>query len=193
MRVGLVLFALTSLGVALSPTTDVLVAARALQGVAGAVLVPGSLALLRTAFDDDAERRRAVATWITGANGATLVGPLVGALLVDLVSWRAVFMLNVPILAVAFAACRTLPESRDPRPRSLDRAGAALGVAAVGLPVYALIEAPHRGVDERVGCALLLGVAAAVASWSSSGAPPTRCCRSACSGRAPSRCSTSTR
>ena len=106
---GLVGFGLASLLCGLAPNLEALVAFRVLQGVAGALLVPGSLALINIAFEGS-ERARAFGIWTAASSATTLLGPLVGGLLVDGVSWRAVFFINVPLVLVALYA--TLATSR---------------------------------------------------------------------------------
>jgi len=146
--VGLVGFMLASGACGLAPSAGTLIGARAIQGVAAALLVPGSLALLSSTFAP-ADRSRAVGSWSALATLASAAGPFVGGYLVDAASWRWVFLLNVPLVAVAVAV--TLARVPEPvaaraagiaRPR-LDIAGAAVAVAGLGLVVFPLIEA-HR-------------------------------------------------
>jgi EmrB/QacA subfamily drug resistance transporter len=138
--VGLVGFAAASLLCGLAPTTGALVAARALQGVAGALLVPGSLAIISATFHPD-DRSRAVGAWSGLAGVTSAIGPFLGGWLVDAVSWRLVFLINLPLTAVAvWIAVRHVPETRDEgagRPDLLGAATASAGLAAV---TYALIE-----------------------------------------------------
>jgi MFS family permease len=100
LMVGVFLFAATSLICAIAPSAVVLVAARALQGVAGAVLVPASLALLTATYDDETERGAAVGSWTAWTGVAFIIGPLAGGTIVDAISWRGVFAINIPIAAV---------------------------------------------------------------------------------------------
>src|SRR5690606_13156081 len=94
IRIGLIAFGVTSLAIALAPTATVLIIARLLQGAAGALLVPSSLALIMTHFAGPA-RARAIGTWTAMTSGAMVVGPVLGGLFVDLASWRWVFVINV--------------------------------------------------------------------------------------------------
>lgn len=162
--VGVVWFAVASAlcGVAQDVTT--LVVARALQGIGGALLTPGSLALIQASFHPD-ERARAIGAWSGLAGVSTAVGPLVGGYLVDAVSWRWVFLINVPLaLAVVLASLRCVPESRDPSSRgAFDVPGAALAAFGLGAVTYALIEAPDRGgTSPHVLVAGAFGVASLV-------------------------------
>ncbi|MFI2371946.1 MFS transporter [Streptomyces sp. NPDC018833] len=139
---GVVWFAIGSLLCGLAPNGGVLVAARALQGVGGALLTPGSLALIQGSFHPD-DRARAVGLWSGLGGVAAAVGPFVGGWLADGPGWRWVFLLNVPLAALCVpVALRHVPESRDPRAAGrFDVLGAVLGAAALGLVTYALIDA----------------------------------------------------
>ncbi|WP_308120519.1 MFS transporter [Streptomyces bambusae] len=159
---GVVWFAAASLLCGLAPNEGVLIAARALQGVGGALLTPGSLALIQGSLHEE-DRARAVGLWSGLGGVGAAVGPFVGGWLVDGPGWRWVFLLNVPVAAVCVPiALRHVPESRDPQARGrFDVAGAALGAASLGLVTYALIEA-RTATWWVVGAAVagvLLGVA----------------------------------
>lgn len=138
---GLGLFTTASVLCGVAPTTEALVAARALQGVGGALLVPGSLALLSATIHPD-DRARAVGAWsgLTGVSSA--IGPLLGGWLVDHASWRWAFLLNVPLAAVVLVVLRGVPESIDAEaPRHLDVPGAASVAAGLALLAAGLIGA----------------------------------------------------
>ncbi|WP_329384126.1 MFS transporter [Streptomyces sp. NBC_01716] len=137
---GIVWFALGSLMCGLAPTAEVLIVARALQGVGGALLVPGSLALIQASFHPD-DRARAVGLWSGLGGVGAAVGPFLGGWLVDGPGWRWIFLLNVPLAAVcAPVALRHVPESKDPAAHGrFDVGGAVLGAVALGLVTYALI------------------------------------------------------
>ncbi|MFI5617049.1 MFS transporter [Streptomyces sp. NPDC051567] len=139
---GVVWFAVGSLLCGLAPNAGVLVASRALQGVGGALLTPGSLALIQASIRAG-DRSRAVGLWSGLGGVGAAVGPFLGGWLVDGPGWRWVFLLNVPVAALCVpVALRHVPESRDPQARGrFDVAGAALGAAALALLTYALIEA----------------------------------------------------
>ncbi|MHA7210331.1 DHA2 family efflux MFS transporter permease subunit [Arthrobacter sp. MDT1-65] len=162
---GVVWFAVASLLCGLAPDAGLLVAARALQGVGGALLTPGSLAILQAGFSGE-DRARAIGAWSGLGGVATAIGPFLGGWLVESVSWRWVFLLNVPIAAVVvWIAGRHVPETRDADATGrLDVAGAVLGALALAGTTYALIEAPARGSGApAVLAAAILGLVAAVA------------------------------
>ncbi|MFD3661314.1 MFS transporter [Streptomyces sp. NPDC058659] len=138
--IGVVWFALASLLCGLAPNAEILIAARALQGVGGALLTPGSLALIQASFHED-DRAKAVGLWSGFGGVGAAVGPFVGGWLVDGPGWRWVFLLNVPLAALCVpVALRHVPESRDETAHGrFDVLGAVLGAAALGLVTYALI------------------------------------------------------
>ncbi|MFH0131755.1 MFS transporter [Variovorax sp. VaC1] len=143
--IGVGIFALSSVACALSATVHQLIAARAAQGIGGALLVPGSLALISAAFPEK-ERGKAIGTW-SGFSGITAaVGPVLGGFLVDHFSWTWAFLINVPMaLLVLWIVWRHVPESRGASARGgLDLWGALLATAALGGIVYAFIEAPTQ-------------------------------------------------
>ncbi|SED05971.1 MFS transporter [Streptomyces sp. TLI_105] len=140
--IGVVWFAAASLLCGLAPNAGVLIGARALQGVGGALLTPGSLALIQASFHED-DRARAVGLWSGFGGVGAAIGPFVGGWLVDGPGWRWVFLLNVPLAAVCVpVALRHVPESRDETAHGrFDVLGAVLGAAALALVTYALIGA----------------------------------------------------
>ncbi|NBM16870.1 MFS transporter [Streptomyces sp. GC420] len=140
--IGVVWFAVASLLCGLATNAAVLIAARALQGVGGALLTPGSLALIQASFHPD-DRAKAVGLWSGLGGVGAAVGPFLGGWLVDGPGWRWVFLLNVPLAALCVpVALKHVPESRDPRQRGrFDVLGAFLGAAALALVTYALIDA----------------------------------------------------
>lgn len=161
--VGVAWFAAASLLCGLAQTPGQLIAARALQGVGGALLTPGSLALIQSSFRS-ADRAPAIGVWSSLSGVAGLVGPFLGGALIDLVSWRLVFLLNVPLaLLVVVVAGRRVPESRDPGPHGrFDVLGAVLGAVALGALTYALITAGARGGTDVVLAAVLAVVTGAL-------------------------------
>ncbi|MGW2746994.1 MFS transporter [Streptomyces sp. NPDC001450] len=159
---GVVWFASASLLCGLAPTSGVLIGARALQGVGGALLTPGSLALIQASFHPD-DRSRAVGLWSGFGGIGAAVGPFLGGWLVDGPGWRWVFLLNVPLALLCVpVAVRHVPESADTRPHGrFDVLGATLGALALALLTYALIEAPSGSLGATLSA--VAGVAAAVA------------------------------
>jgi EmrB/QacA subfamily drug resistance transporter len=161
---GLVAFTAASLLCGVAPSMEALVVARVLQGVGGALLVPGSLALLAASFEAE-DRASAVGAWSGLAGVATAIGPFLGGWLVDAVSWRLVFLINLPLAAVAVAVTlHHVPESRDTeaghRP---DVPGALTVTAGLGAVVFALIQWSEHGGSAGVLLVGLTGVAALVA------------------------------
>ncbi|AKJ11849.1 major facilitator transporter [Streptomyces incarnatus] len=159
---GVVWFAAASLLCGLSPNPGILVAARALQGVGGALLTPGSLAIIQASFHPD-DRSRAVGLWSGFGGIGAAVGPFLGGWLVAGPGWRWVFLLNVPLALLCVpVALRHVPESSDTGSRGrFDVLGAVLGALALALLTYALIEA--RSGSPAVPLTGVAGVAAAVA------------------------------
>src|SRR5215470_3191535 len=158
--IGVLVFAVASLGCGLSPNVEALIGARVLQGVGAALLVPCSLALIGAAYDEN-ERGAAIGIWSGASAIAAGVAPLLGGTLVDHVSWRAIFLIN-PLLAVPtlWIALRHVPESRDSQASTtLDWRGAVLAFVGLSALVYGLIAAAARGwTDARVLAALAAGV-----------------------------------
>ncbi|MBL1096051.1 MFS transporter [Streptomyces coffeae] len=161
---GVVWFALASLLCGLAPNAGVLIAARALQGIGGALLTPGSLALIQSVIHPD-DRARAVGLWSGFGGVGAAIGPFLGGWLVDGPGWRWVFFLNVPLAAVCVpVALRHVPETRDPAAHGrFDVLGAALGALSLGLVTYALIAAPGGGGSPGVVVPAVLGVLLGVA------------------------------
>jgi EmrB/QacA subfamily drug resistance transporter len=146
LQAGLVLFAIMSVAAALSRSIGELIAARAAMGLAAALIYPATLALLTNVFTVARERATAIGVW-SGVSGlAVAVGPVTGGLLLRHFAWGSVFLINVPIVAVALAAGMwLLPESRDSRPGRFDPVGAAASIAGIGLLTWTVIEAPRHG------------------------------------------------
>jgi EmrB/QacA subfamily drug resistance transporter len=158
--IGTVWFALASLLCGLAPNAEVLIAARVLQGAGGALLTPGSLAMIQASFRAT-DRGRAIGAW-SGLGGiAAAVGPLVGGLLADHASWRWIFLINLPLAAVTvWLARRWVPESRDEQARGrFDVAGAALAALALAGTTWALTDAGGRATPYAAVVAVVAGVA----------------------------------
>jgi EmrB/QacA subfamily drug resistance transporter len=155
-------FGLASLACALAPSIGALVAARAVQGVAGALLVPSSLAVIVNTFPED-ERGSAIGSWTAWGAIAAVLGPLVGGELLAIASWRWVFLLNVPFVIVCVTLILLVVPRAAPRragARRIDLPGAALCACGLGGPVFALIEQPRLGWSSpEVILPLAVGVA----------------------------------
>ncbi len=161
MIVGLVGFGVASVACGVATTTPLLIAMRMAQGVAGALVVPESLAILTAVYANAEERGQAIGAWTGWGGIATVFGPFLGGWLVDRGSWRLVFFINVPLIAAAvFVIARFVPETRDDEATgNLDWAGAALAVFGLGGATYGLIEGPAVGwLSPAVLVALIGGV-----------------------------------
>jgi EmrB/QacA subfamily drug resistance transporter len=142
---GTILFAAASLACGLAPGAAALVVARGIQGIGAALLVPSSLAMLGAAFPAK-ERGRAVGAWSALTSIGSAIGPALGGWLVQAISWRAVFLINLPIAAaLLWITFAKVPETRNPHAAHLDLVGAALATLGLGALVYGLIEAPTHG------------------------------------------------
>jgi EmrB/QacA subfamily drug resistance transporter len=157
---GVAGFGATSLACAAAPSAEALIAARALQGVAGALLTPAALAVIIATFAPD-ERGRAVGTWTAWTSVATLVGPLLGGQLVESAGWRWIFLANVPLVALTWLLVSHHVPASARRERHVDVVGAMAAALALGGAVFALIEQPQRGWSSPVVLvALAVGAAA---------------------------------
>jgi DHA2 family methylenomycin A resistance protein-like MFS transporter len=162
---GLFTFGAASVLCALAPSVDVLVAGRALQGIGAAAILPTSLAIINHAFADSDERTKAIGFWAALGSLALVAGPLAGGALVDSFGWRAIFWLNVPLVAAAVVSTVALvEESFDPSERRVDVPGQVLAVGALAGLVFFLIEGDKLGWSSaRVVAALVIAVTCAVA------------------------------
>jgi EmrB/QacA subfamily drug resistance transporter len=158
---GASLFTAASLLCAIAPNAELLVVARVVQGIGGALLTPGSLAMIESGFRPG-DRARAIGAWSGLGGVATALGPLLGGFLVDAVSWRAIFLINLPIgIFVVAMARRHVPETRDPTAGGpLDLRGAVLVALGLAGTTFALIEGPARGISPSI---VLTGAGGAVA------------------------------
>jgi EmrB/QacA subfamily drug resistance transporter len=155
--IGLVGFGVASLLCAAAPTIETLIAARALQGVAGALLVPNTLGLIVAKFPPG-ERGAAIGSWTAWTGIAMVAGPLVGGLIVDSASWRWIFIINVVPIAAALAVVARVDAEHDvPTPGTVDVVGAVLGTLGLAGPVFALIEQPQRGWTDPLIAGSLIG------------------------------------
>ena len=159
--IGVTIFALASMWCGLAPNVQQLIIARAVQGIGGALLVPGSLAIISASFAEE-DRGRAIGTWSGSTAITAALGPVIGGWLIENVSWRAVFFINLPLALVAlFLVFRFVPESRDEEQSGkLDLLGAALATISLGGIVYGLIESVTLGFRSTLLILSLAGGAA---------------------------------
>ncbi len=161
---GVSIFALASLGCGLSSTINQLIIARSIQGVGAALLVPGSLAIISTSFDEKS-RGHAIGTWSGFTAITTAIGPVLGGWLVQHASWRWVFFINLPLAAAVVAISQwRMPESRSASARRVDWSGALLATAGLGGLVTGFVESLNWGWRNPVVCgSLLVGFACLIA------------------------------
>ncbi len=153
--IGVAVFALASIVCGLAPTVEVLIGGRALQGVGAALLTPGALALIGSAFPPE-ERGKAFGAWAGAGALFGMVGPLIGGWLSDHADWRLIFWINVPLAALTMVvAWRAIPESRDSDARGLDWRGALLAMTGLSALTWSLTAAPDRGWGDH---AVIIGL-----------------------------------
>lgn len=167
--IGIVIFAVSSFICGIAPTTGILIVARAVQGIGGALMVPGSLAILSAYFSDE-KRGKAIGIWSSFTTLTSIAGPPLGGFLASIGLWRGIFFINIPLAIVAlYALTRYVPESRDETAsKELDYLGAALVTIGLAGITYGFIEMGRLGVAESlsqplVPGALLLGVLGMIA------------------------------
>lgn len=161
LLIGMAAFALVSLFAAFAPTAELMIAARALLGVAGATLMPSTLSLISNMFPDVRQRAMAIGVWATMFALGMAAGPVVGGALVDRLWWGAAFLLAVPIAVIVLAgARRLLPEYADPRAGRIDLASVVLSLATILPVIYAVKRAAADGVGTVTATLVLAGVAA---------------------------------
>jgi EmrB/QacA subfamily drug resistance transporter len=164
-QTGLVVFSLASLLCAVAPSLELLVAFRVLQAIGGAMLNPVAMSIVRNVFEDPRERARAIGVWGAMFGISMALGPVLGGGLVTAISWRAIFLVNVPVgVAVIALTALFVPESRAPRPRRIDPVGQVLVIVGLATLTYAIIEGGRTGfgatqVVALLGVALVCGVA----------------------------------
>ncbi|WP_308010446.1 MFS transporter [Blastococcus sp. LR1] len=169
---GAIAFGLASALAAFATSPEMLIAARALLGLGGATLMPSTLALLRSVFPDDRERRLAIAIWAAAFSGGAAVGPIIGGVLLERFWWGSVFLVNAPVMVLlVIGALVLLPESRNPLPGPFGVPSGLLSIAGVLPVVYALKTVAKDGPS---------ATAALAWRWGS------RCCGPSCAGGAPS-------
>ena len=163
LSAGLVGFAITSILCAIAPTSAFLIVSRALQGIAGALLVPSSLAMIISAFSGKAQGK-AIGTWTAWTGIAFIIGPLLGGVLVDSSSWRLIFAINIIPVAITLWFIRSLNISQEiVKGSKIDTRGAVLCTIGLGGPVYALIEQSHYGwASPLIYLPLIIGILALI-------------------------------
>lgn len=161
-QIGLTVFAVGSLLCSLAPNIETLILARMLQAIGGSMLNPVAMSIITQVFTGKVERARAIGVWGGVVGISMALGPIVGGLLIEVVNWRAVFWINLPICALAIVLTAIfVPESRSVTMRDVDPVGQGLGMAFLFGLVYVLIEGPARGwTDARI---VAVAVVAAVA------------------------------
>ena len=163
MQIGLIIFAVMSVLGAFAANSAQLIAARGAMGIGAALVFPATLAILTNVFTDPTERAKAIGAWSAVSGMAVAFGPVTGGFLLEHFWWGSIFLVNVPIVAIALIAGWFLvPTSRDPESGRFDWVGTVLSILAVGLLVYTVIEGPHAGwnsletIGGFIGAALLL-------------------------------------
>ncbi|WP_043635078.1 DHA2 family efflux MFS transporter permease subunit [Nonomuraea candida] len=148
LLIGAAAFGAASVVTAYAPTPELLIAARALLGVAGATIMPSTLSIIRNVFTEPGERTAAIGVWSGMSAAGFAVGPVVGGLLLDHFWWGSVFLINVPIMAlVLVAGALVLPESRNPHAGRIDLISVVLSFGGIVTAIYAIKEAAHKGVE----------------------------------------------
>ena len=164
LLIGAAAFGLASLLAALSTSAEMLIAARALLGIAGATLAPSTLSLIRNMFEDPRERTLAIGVWITSFSTGAAVGPLIGGLLLEEFWWGSVFLPALPVMALLLVVGpRLLPEYRDPKAGRLDLTSAAISLVAVLAVIYGLKRTAEGGLDAAAAVTIVAGLLVGVA------------------------------
>jgi DHA2 family multidrug resistance protein-like MFS transporter len=164
LLIGAIGFAVVSAGAAFAPSAELLIAARALLGVFGAMLMPSTLSLLRSIFVDREQRRLAIAVWASGFAGGSALGPLVGGILLEHFWWGSVFLLAVPVLVPLVVLLPLLvPQSRDPAPGRIDPVSIVLSLTTTLPIVYAIKSVASHGFGVDTAAGIMIGVASGIA------------------------------
>jgi EmrB/QacA subfamily drug resistance transporter len=169
LTAGLVVFGLGTLASSFAGGADALIATRAFMGIGGAMIMPSTLSILGTVFPDAAERAKAIAIWAAMAAVGIAIGPVLGGVLLAHFGWGSIFMVNVPVVALALVGGHfLLPTSRDPSPGRMDVLGSLLSIVALGGLVFAVIEGPDKGWASAAvlgGAAVGAAAAGAFVAW----------------------------
>jgi len=164
LLVGAAGFGAASVVAAFSTSAEMLIAARAVLGVAAATLAPSTLSLIRNMFHDPAQRTVAIGLWVTSYSVGAAIGPLVGGLLLERFWWGSVFLVSVPVMALLLAVGpRLLPEYRDPKPGRFDLPSATLSLVSVLAVVYGVKRMAEDGFGSQSAIAIVVGVAVGMA------------------------------
>ena len=176
--VGLAIFAGGSIGAALSGSVEMLIGWRAVMGAGAAMTIPSSLSILNDVFREPTARARAIGAWGGTIGLGIAIGPIAGGALLANFWWGSIFLVNVPIVVAGFVAALVLvPDSKNPSAASADTVGAFLSIAGLGLMLWAIIEAPTKGLDVDQKCSASESPASSSSPPSSAGklAVTTRC------------------
>ncbi|HEU4715859.1 MAG TPA: MFS transporter [Candidatus Saccharimonadales bacterium] len=157
--IGVAGFGISSLLCALSPNVEVLIAMRVLQGVFGALLVPGALSIINTTFSSASDRAHAIGKWTAWSSIAVVASPFLGGWILAVTSWRWIFFINIPLVIACYVLAHlAVDESKDKRPRRVDLVGAGLGALSLASITYGLIEGPAKHWTALEIGALVAGV-----------------------------------
>ena len=159
LMIGAAAFGVTSVVAAFSTSPGMLIAARALLGVAGATLAPSTLSLIRVMFRDHQQRTFAIGVWVTSYSIGGIIGPLLGGVVLEYFWWGSVFLLGVPVMVLLLlVGPRLLPEFRDPEAEPVDILSAVLSLAGVLLVIYGLKRVAEHGPEVLAGISVVAGV-----------------------------------
>jgi EmrB/QacA subfamily drug resistance transporter len=151
LAVGLIVMGVASVLSALANSPDQLIATRAIMGIGGALIMPATLSIITNVFTDPKERAQAIAIWSATAGMAVAIGPVTGGWLIEHFWWGSVFLINLPVVAVALVLGQAfVPTSKDPSAPKVDLPGALLSIGGVTALVYAIIEGPHGWMEAKV-------------------------------------------
>jgi DHA2 family multidrug resistance protein-like MFS transporter len=164
LLIGAAFFSVTSLIAAFSTSSEMLIVARALMGIAGATIAPSTLSLIFSMFCDPAQRATAIGVWISGFSAGSAIGPILGGVLIEYFWWGSVFLLALPVMGLLLIlGPRVLPEFRNPAAGRLDLPSAALSLAALLAVIFGLKQVAQDGLGVAPGACLLAGLAVGVA------------------------------
>jgi DHA2 family multidrug resistance protein-like MFS transporter len=183
LLIGAGAFGVASVLTASATSAEMLIAARAILGVAGATLAPSTLSLIRNMFLDDRQRTTAIGVWAASYSAGAAVGPVVGGVLLEHFWWGSVFLLAVPVMALLLLlGPLLLPEFRDEEARPLDPVSAVLSLAAVLAVIYGVKQIAQDGVGLRAAAVVAGGLAVGIGFLADNASSPTRWSTPGCSG-----------